>query len=351
MPWTRSGDNAATYPALMQLQGTKGADDRLLNEVFGFVWRCSCQSAAHLTDYVVDAGTAHMLGGARTDELVRLCVKAGVFTPRTINGVRGWVLLQDPEFIHIQLAQEVHQARQQRNDTRNPTLRVPVVLRDGDNCRWCGIGVQWRGKRTNRTATLDHLRPGEPGTVETLVVACLGCNSGRKDNVETWDENHTLRPAPTAPNWGKTSAQYLTEHGYPTEQNVRSDDVSAAPAAGAQAAPTTRGVRRATPPGDRTNGAGKPPDSRPEVESKSTSKSLPQVDRSRSAGSGRDGSALGSSQVTPTSVPGTSSSGAPPPAPVSWPADPPPARPPDDRPRSRRRGRRGGRPRKPQGES
>lgn len=328
MPWTRSGDNAATYPALMQLQGIKGADERTLNEVFGFVWRCSCQSAAHLTDYVVDAGTAYMLGGSRTDELIKLCERAGVFTPRTIKGIRSWVLLQDPEFIHIQLAEEVRWGRQQRNDTRDPKIRVPVLRRDGDNCRWCGILVQWRGKKTNHTATLDHQVPGTAGTPETMVVACLGCNSGRGANTQLWDDNNTRRPAPTTPRYGKTTAEYLTNHGYPTTPNVLSDGTSPALAAGADTAPS---VRPATPRRDDAPGAG----SRDTLDSLSTSDSDPQVVERGSAGSGRDGSGLGSTRVGST-----------------WPSSPadlhsPPSSSPPPR---RRRGSRG-RKRKPQGES
>ena len=78
MPWTRTGDNAATYPRLMQVAGGRGADERTVNEVAGWLFRCAFQSAAHMTDYVIDAGTAWMLGGARTDDLVRLAVKTGL---------------------------------------------------------------------------------------------------------------------------------------------------------------------------------------------------------------------------------------------------------------------------------
>ena len=295
MPWTRAGDSAATYPALMQLQGAPGADDRTVNEVFGWIMRCAFQSAAHLTDYVIDAGTAYMLGGARTDELVRLCVAAGLLTETTTsNGIRAWTLLADPEFIHIRLRQEIEWERQQRNDTRDPALTVPVRRRDGDNCRWCGVLVMWRGKKTNRTATLDHQVPGEAATVATLVVACLGCNSARKDNVELWADNHKIRPEPARPNYGKWTAKFLTDNGWPTQENVLSDDESATVAAAGTARPD-QAVRPAAPPAarpaldDPPAGAGAAPKSPP--------MSIPQVDGTSSAGSGRDGSG------SPTGVP------------------------------------------------
>lgn len=289
----------------MQLQGAPGADDRTVNEVFGWIMRCAFQSAAHLTDYVIDAGTAYMLGGARTDELVRLCVAAGLLTETTTsNGIRAWTLIQDPEFIHIRLRQEIEWERQQRNDTRDPALTVPVRRRDGDNCRWCGVLVQWRGKKTNRTATLDHQVPGVAATVATLVVACLGCNSGRKDNVELWADNHTLRPEPARPNYGKWTAKFLTDNGWPTQENVRSDDESATLAAAGTARPDPA-VRPAAPPAARPAldnppaGAEPPPGhlAAPKHVPNSPPKSISQVDGSSSAGSGRDGS------EAPTGVP------------------------------------------------
>jgi len=336
VPWTRSGDNAATYPAMMSIAGDPAADERTVNEVFGWVMRCAFQSAAHLTDYAIDAGTAHMLGGSRTVELIRLCVDAGVLTPTTTSrGHQAWTLLQDPEFIHIRLREEIEWERQQRNDTRDPALAVPVRRRDGDNCRWCGVLVQWRGKKTNRTATLDHLEPGKAGTVATLAVACLGCNSARKNNPELWADNHTLRAEPTAPRYGKWTAKFLSDNGWPTEPNVLSDD-DAAPQAAADPAPTP-GVRPAAPAAadparpPAVRPAAPPAAARPTTPPKSTPKSTSQVVRTSNAGSGRDtsGSAYRNHQGTSGSPPAVS------------PHQPTPHAP---RPR-RRRGKRGGRPR------
>lgn len=328
MPWTRTGDNAATYPALMQLRGHRAADDRLVNEVYGFVTRCYHQSAGHMTDYSVDYGTAEMIGGPRTDALIKWAERAEIFIPRKpVRGIRSWVLLQDPEFIHIKLRSEIEWDRTQRRDTRDPALTVPVRRRDGDNCRWCGVLVQWRGKPTNRKATFDHLVPGEAGTVETMIVACTACNSGRGGNVERWDDEHELRPEPAEPNYGKWTAAFLSENGYPTEPNIRSDERTA-PVAGADSAPER--VRPATPPSDDPARRAPGPATPPEPSSKSTSGSV----GTSKAGSGRDGE-----DSRTTHLPGEDARPTPPP-------DQPSA------PRPRRRGRRGGRPRPPeQGET
>lgn len=305
MPWMRTGDDAATYPPLMATAGMPGADERTVNEVAGFIWRCGTLSASHTTDYFVNAGTAAMVGGSRTKVLVRLASRAGLFEAAAVDGVRGWRIVDDPEFMHIRLKAEVTWERQQRNDTRDPALKVPVLLRDGDSCRYCGTLVQWRGRTTNRTGTLDHQVPGQAGTVASMFVACKRCNSARRDNPQ-WDDDHPLRPAPPRPLYGPVTAAYLTEHGYPTTSNLTADLQRPAPAPGADPAPQR--VRPATTPGDVARGASEP-------DEKWCQNSEQVTDRSTSAGSGRDGSG-----------PGSGGGGSGPPAPPA-----------------RRRGRRGGR--------
>jgi hypothetical protein len=337
MPWTRTGDNAATYPALMQLQGAPGADERTVNEVFGFLMRCAFQSAAHMTDYVLDAGTTYMVGGARTAELIKLCVRADVLTPIKQNGLKAWRLIADPEFIHIRLRAEIEWERQQRKDTANPALTVPVRRRDGDNCRWCGVLVQWRGQRSTRTGTLDHQYPGKPGTPDTMFVACLGCNSGRKDNIDLWADNHTMRPEPHTPNYGKWTAKLLTDNGYPTTPNIHSDDAPALAAAAdtappRPAAPSTTATALAAAPVSPAPVASDP--QRPEtwappspgVPPGLVTESTPEVEETGLPGSGRDGSGTSSGTSPGLAVP-------PPVVPAPSPTSKP----------KRRRGSRGGR--------
>ena len=317
MPWMRNGDNAATYPALMSTRADRRSDERTVNEVAGWLWRCATQSAGHTTDYAIDVGTAEMLGGSRTRELVRLCKKVGLLTETRRRGMPLYLIVDDPEFIHIRLKAEVEWERQQRNDTRDDSLKVPILRRDGDNCRWCGVLVQWVGRRTNRRGTFDHMIPGEAGTVSTMIVACLGCNSGRKDTAETWDADHELRPPPAHPNYGQTTAKYLTNHGYPTTQNVKDEPGTGdlqrpAPAPGADTA--HQRVRPATTPSDDPARTGAEPASNDVPNASGL------VDSSRSAGSGRVGSGMGS-EGEATGLSGT------PPSPA----------------RRRRRGRRGGR--------
>lgn len=245
MSWQKSSDGAATHPRLMKIDALPDADDRLLNEARGFLWACSTQSAQHDTDYFVEVGVARMMGGARWRVLIDVAVRVGLITEHEIDGLRVFKLLEDENLWHIRSAAEKRWEGQQRADTKDPALRVPVVLRDGDQCRYCGVLTQWRGQRHHATFTLDHLVPGQAGTVETMVVACWRCNTSRSNNPQ-WDDDHPLRPVPAHPLYGKWAAQYLTENGYPTTQNVlrEADDERPAPATGADTAPTS--VRPAT---------------------------------------------------------------------------------------------------------
>ncbi len=249
MAWQRSGDTGASHPAIMGTRRDKTADERTINEVAGFIWRLSLQSAAHLTDYLVEVGTIEMIGGPRWEELVRLALKTGLLT--RVKGQPGvYRLIEDPDLIHIRSKADVEWGRRQRDDANNIHLVVQVRRRDGDNCRWCGVEVVWRGKKTKRSGELDHLVPGEAATLETYVVACRGCNSGRGGNHEAWDSAHELRPAPTRPRYGQWTAQLLSDNGYPTEPSdePQDDDVRPAPAQSADTAPQS--VRPATAQSD-----------------------------------------------------------------------------------------------------
>lgn len=214
MPWLKAGDNAATHPLVMALLTVPASDDRTINEVFGFVVRCAMQSAGHMTDYRIDAGTAALIGGTRAKKLLRQSVSAGLMTEHGKGRERFWRLVEDPEFLHIRLREEVEWDRQRRKDAANPELTVPVRVRDGDSCRYCGQVVYWRNKKGARGATYDHREPGKPATVDTYVVSCRGCNSKRSDTVDA-DKQVPLLPAPDTPYYSPSTIKWLAGHGVP----------------------------------------------------------------------------------------------------------------------------------------
>lgn len=288
----------------MSVAGFTGADHRSINEIFGFFFRLSTQSAAHMTDYVVDVGTVQMFGGSNWPRLVKHSLRAGLLTKvRLDNGAVGYKLIDDPEFIHIRLKSEVEWERQQRADTADLRISIPVRARDGDLCRYCGVPVVWRGRNSKRKGTLDHLEPGEAGTPATMVVACLSCNSELRDL--EGQERAELKPAPEVPFYTPFTAEWLSKHGRPTRPTVADDDDDLRPGiqpdnaiadsdpTGSRAAPgntLTDSPRPATQPGHAATADGKAP-------GKSPPESFPHGAGMDSPGSGRVGSGTASSSL------------------------------------------------------
>lgn len=216
MAWQRIGDTAADDPRLLAVQTLPDADERTLNEVRGFIMTLSGESAKYTTDYVLNMGQVIKAAGgfARAEVLTGMCERVGLLERVEVNGLPGVKLVEDPDFIHLRKKDELEWERQRKRDNSDPNLRWPVILRDGDRCRWCRREVHWTGKVSNRKATLDHLEPGRPATVGTLVVACITCNSARQDDEDgSWGASHPLLPPPTRPQYGRWSRNQLAEHG------------------------------------------------------------------------------------------------------------------------------------------
>lgn len=212
-----------SYPRLLAVGSVKGAPPGAVPMMLGFITGAASLSAAHLTDYIVGEGTLRTCGQDMTGWLIEAALKTGLLTRHRglLHGAKAYKLINDPEFIHIRSKAEIEWDRQQRNDTRDPRLRVPVLLRDGDLCRYCETMVHWRGRKdSTRYGTLDHIAPKDadgnrpPATPDTLVVACLKCNGELKDSAG--EEREHLKPPPAVPFYGETTAAYLTKNGRPT---------------------------------------------------------------------------------------------------------------------------------------
>lgn len=66
--------------------------------------------------------------------------------------------------------------------TRDQALIAAIRSRDGNNCRYCNVVVDWKDRRSKVGGTYDHVIPisqGGENTYENVVVACRGCN-GKK---------------------------------------------------------------------------------------------------------------------------------------------------------------------------
>ena len=229
MPWLKVGDQAAFHPVVTAPLEQDDADDRLINELFGFVARCAVAAAAHELDYIVPIGTARQIAGlSRASQLIDAAVAAGYFTRVVADGKPALRLYEDDngDLFNMILKDERAWKNQRRNDQRNVELTVPVRLRDGDECRWCGKLVSWTDRKSGRGATYDHLRPGHAATTDTFVVCCKSCNSSRQDDP---DWNGKLRKPPAKPFYGAATVAFLAKYGKTVAPTVERPEVVDAP--------------------------------------------------------------------------------------------------------------------------
>lgn len=228
--WVRWGDGSAMHPRFLEVLDHPECDDRLLNEVAGFVSRCAAQSGLHSTDYVVTLGTAKIVGGmSRWELLTQVCVFAELMTE--VFDEAGTVIAfklvdDDPEFLHLRLKAELDWERQRKADANRPNLIVPVRLRDGDGCRWCGAIVDWNyDRKSGRAGTYDHLIPGEAATVDTYLVCCKSCNGARQAGEFPPGVTQLLDP-PADPHFSRFSVKWLTENKWRISQGLPVPDAS-----------------------------------------------------------------------------------------------------------------------------
>lgn len=200
-----------THPMFLRLFELPDVDAAHRMAAFGFVSACATLSAAHLSDYVVSYGVAATVAHEATPLLLDICVRAGLMVEVDVDGTRMWRIPDDPEFLHMRTREEIEWERQRKADNANPELVIPVRLRDGDACRYCGQVVNWKARKGRLRGTYDHRRPGQAATVDTMVVACQGCNASRS-NDPTADQRHPLLPAPTRPYFSDSTRDWITQH-------------------------------------------------------------------------------------------------------------------------------------------
>ena len=239
MAWLRIGDNASTHPKMSLLLEMSGFDHRLKNEAFGLMVSLATVSAAHLSDYLVEPGLIAQFAPGREKELINILVNTALIERIQVDGRWQYKLHNDEEFIHMRLKDEVEIDRARKRDQRRPELIIPVRVRDGDQCRWCEKTVSWTDRKSARAATIDSLTGHRDSSVDTLVVACNGCNSAGHEG----KERH-LKPAPSKGSVYYSpqtiayvnNSDYAKEHGIHLKDRQTRLDIPAAPEATADQA-------------------------------------------------------------------------------------------------------------------
>lgn len=260
MPWLRVGDTAANHPIVLSVLEYHEIDDRLVNEVFGFVMRCALQSTAHLTDYVINRGTALAIAGfSRAGVLLAAAMHAGYLTEeqRDLDDGQGarlvYKLVEDVEFIHMRTKEEIEWERQRKLDNADPSITIPVRLRDGDACRYCGLVVNWTARKGRIAGTYDHRIPGQRSRgLQDTVVACSSCNGTRSDNPNA-DETMPLLAAPRKPYFAPSTIKWIAEHDWAQRNGFKAPKPPAQTIRPGQ--PSGNGNGKATIQGDGTTGS------------------------------------------------------------------------------------------------
>lgn len=128
--------------------------------------------------------------------LVNVLVKRELWLPDDRGGFSIHDYLDhNPSREQVEANREWDKRRQQLS--RDPELVAAIKKRDRNRCRYCGIKVDWRDRRSSAGATYDHVDPDGPNTLENVVVACRGCNS-RKGGRTPEDAGMTLLAPPPA---------------------------------------------------------------------------------------------------------------------------------------------------------
>lgn len=214
MSWLRVGDTAANDPRTLHPLNDDNADERTVDEVFGFSIRLAAEAGSKETDRKVTLAMTRALAGtpARAARLMEALEAAGVWKPCE----DGWELVNDANYIHLLSQDVVDNQRIRGRDSRNDALTVKARLRDGDNCRYCGDPVNWRDRKSLMGATWEHVNiANQPTQLDEFVVCCFECNREPSSR-------GPLLPPPAKPVYGDDTKRFVKERigKWPTRAEI-----------------------------------------------------------------------------------------------------------------------------------
>lgn len=229
MSWARFSDTFNDHKVWMwaaELAATRG-DESLVIKLKGVTTALFISSAVAWTDYEVTKGMViQVCGFAGHQEVIDDLVKIGVLTPKRSDsrddsqGVEVWTLLDDNNFVHLIRTDDKKKADKRKNDRRKASLVVPVLLRDGDECRYCGCEVKWGDTRSDLGQTFDHRDINAQTTAANFVQACSACNEGRAASDDPEGEFPLLDP-PENPVYGQGLIEALSKWPSVTSRYAR----------------------------------------------------------------------------------------------------------------------------------
>ncbi len=177
MAWVRIHDGAMTHPKVI------GLSDKAFRL---WVWGLS-YSQQHLTDGWLPKNSSPPFLKRATTELETVGLWEVTDRGHQVHDYLDW---NDSKSVVVEARQL---ARVRMVLVRDPELRKALRDRDQDQCRYCGVDVNWADRKSRGGATYDHVTPGGGDTVENLVIACRGCNS-KKGKRTPQEAGMTLLP-------------------------------------------------------------------------------------------------------------------------------------------------------------
>lgn len=175
MPWVKLDDRFHEDPRVIQAWQASRVS-------IGLYVMALTYSGAHLLDgnipehFVVEK----VPGTGDRRKAIAALVDAGLWEPQD-NGwkVRNYLKF-NPSKAEVEHGRSIDRFRKEL--TRDGDLIAAIRDRDGDTCRYCGIGVNWKDRRGTSGGTYDHIIPvvaGGANSFDNVVVACRNCN-GKK---------------------------------------------------------------------------------------------------------------------------------------------------------------------------
>lgn len=150
---------------------------------FGLHVLCLAYCAKYLTDGFVDEKwvvrrlSDSGIVGKRRAGVLQLLTECGQWE----KAEGGWMihgyLDHNPSADEVARLRGVDRFRKEL--TRDQELIGRIRDRDGDNCRYCGVAVNWKDRKSSVGGTYDHVTPvsqGGQNTFDNVVVCCRGCN-------------------------------------------------------------------------------------------------------------------------------------------------------------------------------
>lgn len=213
MSWIRKGDewnSAPEWGKAFELALDRN-DTRLVNELKGASDSLYTFSAQQWTDYRIRFGEAALvLGHENSIRLLGDLEAIGVIVS-VDREQRIYTLLERDNFVHLIRSDEKKKSAKRKRDQNRGSLQVPVLLRDGDNCRYCGVEVVWGDTRSDAGRHMDHRNIEEETTPDNYVVSCRECNQLRFDLGDSADEELPLMDPPEWPVYGQELIKKLSK--------------------------------------------------------------------------------------------------------------------------------------------